>query len=64
MQMPVTRADRQTKRDEILARHMARAKHEASRTARSLVCGEDAGHASCHGATVCLCECHDPQEDA
>jgi hypothetical protein len=62
MPMPLTRAERVMKRAEIRNRLVTRAEVEAQCAARSLVCAENVRHDSCHGATVCLCECHDPAE--
>ncbi len=63
MPMPQTRAERVAKRAEIRNRLVARAEFEASLAARSLVCAHGPHPNPCHGATVCLCECHDPEED-
>lgn len=64
MPIPLTRAERVMKRAEIRNRLITRAEVEAARTARSLVCttANLMAHRTCHGATVCLCECHDPAE--
>jgi hypothetical protein len=60
--MPHTRAERVMKRAELRDRLVVRAEVEAQRIARSVVCSDGPHPNRCHGATVCLCECHDPEE--
>lgn len=63
MTQPTDRATRQAKRDGIRQRLIDHAELQAHRVARSVACG-DSRHAVCAGALYCLCDCHDPSEDA
>lgn len=58
--LPQSRAGRKAKRAEIRDLFVAQAEQDARRARRSLVCAAGVNHSSCHGVTVCLCECHDP----
>lgn len=64
MSYPTDRAARQARRTQIRERLIARAEQEASLVGRSMVCALGVRHASCVGATGCICECHDPRENA
>jgi len=39
-----------------------RAIAKAARLGLTITCAEYTDHSTCRGATVCLCECHDPEE--
>jgi hypothetical protein len=66
MTAPTLKA-RKAARDRILQQQLERARANASRTGRSLVCSESPDirrHETCVGLTAmkplgCLCECHD-----
>lgn len=58
--LPLSRADRQAKRAEIRDLFVAQAEQDARRARRSQVSAAGVNHSTCHGAIVCLCECHDP----
>lgn len=53
--------ERAARRERLLAVEMYLARRRAAERNRSLVCQADV-HERCHGGTVCLCECHDPEE--
>ena len=60
MTYPTDRAAREARRKTIRDRALAKAK----RVGLTITCAEYAEHSTCHGAAVCLCECHDPREAA
>ena len=53
-----------TSRQKLRDAHRQRALAEAAAQGRTLTCQGSPDHSTCHGATVCLCECHDPKEPA
>lgn len=64
MSYPTDIAGRRAHRAEIRRRVFADAERRIAHLGRSLVCADDVRHDSCHGAAVCICECHDPKGDA
>lgn len=63
---PTDLAGRRAERARIRKYCLAEAERRIAITGRSLLCRNpilEAYHAACRGATVCICECHDPQEE-
>lgn len=66
MPYPTDRAGRVAKRAQIRTRMVAAAEQKAREIGLSLVCAYGSGRhpSSCVGAAGCLCQCHDPKEEA
>lgn len=60
MTYPIDLAGRRAKRKRI----RDRALEQAARVGLTITCAESLDHQTCVGATVCLCECHDPVSES